>query len=147
MPSDVTSAHLSRHRADACMMQAIIACMHHRVLVQDRTQFMRYHTPTSSKSTFLYMLYLALFLLASLLSASALFAQNRFPVLFDSTNHLHRDIQYHPEQPERIKVCIQALKHYKTANDKSRIHLIDVAADTRVIQMLECPMNHLHHKN
>lgn len=52
------------------------------------------------------------------------------PVLFDSTNHLHRDIQYHPEQPERIQVCIQALQDYKQQNDESRIDLIDVAPET-----------------
>jgi hypothetical protein len=56
------------------------------------------------------LVYLALFLLGKPLSASALVAQNRFLVLFDSSNHLHRDIKYHPEQPERIKLCVQALK-------------------------------------
>lgn len=76
------------------------------------------------------LVYLALFLLGTSLSASAIVAQNRFPVLFDSSNHLHRDIQYHPEQPERIKLCVQALKDYKSINDESRIHLIDVATDT-----------------
>jgi len=32
------------------------------------------------------------------------------PVLYDSSNNLHRDIQYHPEQPARIEACVKALR-------------------------------------
>jgi acetoin utilization deacetylase AcuC-like enzyme len=31
------------------------------------------------------------------------------PILYDSSNHLHRNIQYHPEQPARIDACTDAL--------------------------------------
>ena len=52
------------------------------------------------------------------------------PVFFDSSNHLHRDIQYHPEQAERIDVCVQALQKRKQAAGESRIALVDVAETT-----------------
>lgn len=45
------------------------------------------------------------------------------PVWFDSSNHLHRDIQYHPEQPQRITACVQALSR------ETCVKLIDVAED------------------
>jgi acetoin utilization deacetylase AcuC-like enzyme len=32
------------------------------------------------------------------------------PILFDSSNKLHRNIQYHPEQPARIDACVEALQ-------------------------------------
>ena len=32
------------------------------------------------------------------------------PILYDSSNNLHRDIQYHPEQPARIDACTEALE-------------------------------------
>jgi len=51
---------------------------------------------------------------------------SHFPILFDSSNHLHRDIQYHPEQAERIAVCIQALQTYIQQTGESCIHLVDV---------------------
>uniref|UniRef100_A0A7S4JSA4 Histone deacetylase domain-containing protein n=1 Tax=Odontella aurita TaxID=265563 RepID=A0A7S4JSA4_9STRA len=31
------------------------------------------------------------------------------PVLYDSSNDLHRDLRYHPEQPARIDACVNAL--------------------------------------
>lgn len=42
-------------------------------------------------------------------------------VLFDSSNHLHRNINYHPEQPARIDFCVKKLR------GQSGIQLIDVA--------------------
>ncbi|GAX09884.1 hypothetical protein FisN_11Lh135 [Fistulifera solaris] len=48
------------------------------------------------------------------------------PVYFDSTNHLHRDIQYHPEQPERISTCLLELEKHQQKNIGC-IELIDVA--------------------
>ena len=50
----------------------------------------------------------------------------QLPILYDSSNNLHRDIQYHPEQPARIETCVQALQEYKQ-NGESRIDLVDVA--------------------
>ena len=34
-------------------------------------------------------------------------------VYYDSTNNLHRDIGYHPECPDRIKVCVNAMERMK----------------------------------
>lgn len=34
------------------------------------------------------------------------------PVLYDSSNNLHRDLRYHPEQPARIDACVDALMAY-----------------------------------
>jgi acetoin utilization deacetylase AcuC-like enzyme len=48
-------------------------------------------------------------------------------IFFDSSNHLHRDIQYHPEQPQRIERCVKALQEYCTKIEKQRIKLVDVA--------------------
>lgn len=53
-------------------------------------------------------------------------------VYFDSTNVLHRDMRYHPECPERIKVCVDALKQERENvrfDDPSllqNVNLIDV---------------------
>ena len=33
----------------------------------------------------------------------------QIPILFDSSNNLHRDIRYHPEQPSRIQKCVEAM--------------------------------------
>lgn len=43
------------------------------------------------------------------------------PVYYDSSNIHHRDLQYHPEQPERVTACVQALQ------DVERVQLLDVA--------------------
>jgi len=55
-------------------------------------------------------------------------------VLFDSSNHWHRSIQYHPEQSERIAACVAALQDYntKTLPEDSGLHLdlIDYACDS-----------------
>lgn len=54
---------------------------------------------------------------------------HQVPVLFDSSNNLHRDIRYHPEQPSRIQKCVEALfKRYNTS-EPSPILLIDVATE------------------
>eukprot|EP00555_Chaetoceros_dichaeta_P003571 CAMPEP_0198252242 /NCGR_PEP_ID=MMETSP1447-20131203/2777_1 /TAXON_ID=420782 /ORGANISM="Chaetoceros dichaeta, Strain CCMP1751" /LENGTH=418 /DNA_ID=CAMNT_0043937421 /DNA_START=16 /DNA_END=1272 /DNA_ORIENTATION=+ len=54
-------------------------------------------------------------------------------VLFDSTNHWHRSIQYHPEQSERITACVTALQDYnaKALPNESGLHLdlIDYACE------------------
>lgn len=57
-------------------------------------------------------------------SVSALAA---LPVVFDSSNTLHRDLQYHPEQPARISETIKALVAQKRISDNLQLHLIDVA--------------------
>lgn len=51
------------------------------------------------------------------------------PIFFDSTNHWHRDIEYHPEQAERIQACIQAILDYKKQTTDSSVHLVDVAPE------------------
>lgn len=51
-----------------------------------------------------------------------------FRVFYDSSNHLHRDIKYHPEQPERITACIKALQKLQSTDDN--IELIDVAPES-----------------
>jgi len=56
-------------------------------------------------------------------------SKNRIPILFDNSNHLHRSIQYHPEQPARIEACVAALQEYQLRNDQDKqrsIQLIDV---------------------
>lgn len=58
--------------------------------------------------------------------AALAFSKPNVPVLFDSTNHLHRDLRYHPEQPERITACLKALSKYKSQVG-DRLELIDVA--------------------
>lgn len=57
-----------------------------------------------------------------------------FPVFFDSSNDLHRDLQYHPEQPARISACVKAIeeeirqKHEDELSKRHRtIDLVDVA--------------------
>lgn len=50
-------------------------------------------------------------------------------VYYDSTNHGHRDLTYHPEQPERITVCIKVLEEYQRKNSdrEDQLQLVDVA--------------------
>lgn len=59
-------------------------------------------------------------------------------IYYDSTNKLHRDISYHPEQPSRIDACIDALrKEYRNLNGdvqdgkRLRVQLFDVASTTK----------------
>jgi acetoin utilization deacetylase AcuC-like enzyme len=49
-------------------------------------------------------------------------------ILYDSSNILHRDIQYHPEQAARIDVCVKALSSYIETSSQN-IELIDVSPD------------------
>lgn len=49
------------------------------------------------------------------------------PIWFDSSNHLHRDLKYHPEQPERITACVKALSR------ESCVHLMDVAENPTLL--------------
>mmetsp|Transcript_8250 Transcript_8250/g.14905 ORF Transcript_8250/g.14905 Transcript_8250/m.14905 type:complete len:424 (-) Transcript_8250:1059-2330(-) len=65
--------------------------------------------------------------LASVASSGRLSALSSVKVLYDSTNNWHRSIQYHPEQPERIKVCIEALEE-KRKNGLTSVDLINVAS-------------------
>ena len=70
-------------------------------------------------------------------SAAAALARTPLAVYFDSTNVLHRDIQYHAESPERIRVCVQALDGYIKEQQQRdaasfpgpKIQLYDVASE------------------
>jgi len=76
-------------------------------------------------------------------SATTTYQPCCFPVYFDSSNRFHRDLQYHPEQPERITACVNALlKEFRddetssyddatttTRNRRRTIDLVDVAPD------------------
>lgn len=52
---------------------------------------------------------------------TSLASTNIIPVWFDSSNHLHRDVQYHPENPQRITACVKAL------SQESCVKLLDIA--------------------
>lgn len=57
------------------------------------------------------------------------FDSNKSPslkIFFDSSNYLHRDIQYHPEQPSRIEKCVKAIELYKK-NAPFTVELVDVS--------------------
>jgi acetoin utilization deacetylase AcuC-like enzyme len=60
---------------------------------------------------------------AILLFANPISTYSIVPVLYDSSNNLHRDMQYHPEQPARIETCVTALQGV------DNIELQDVASD------------------
>lgn len=53
-------------------------------------------------------------------------------ILYDSTNSQHRDLQYHPEQPSRIKKCIDLLQSYQgeelSRNESPLYELVDIAS-------------------
>src|SRR3569832_1872062 len=78
-----------------------------------------------------------------------------FTVLFDSTNHWHRNMQYHPEQPARISSCLDAidkLKRTEPGPQETQQHKkIDVAEQPqsplqgldREIPATHRPFNHL----
>ena len=57
-------------------------------------------------------------------------------VFYDSSNALHRDINYHPECPERIDHCLHALRQYfgntEYEDGLAAPQIIDVAADPEV---------------
>ena len=56
-------------------------------------------------------------------------------IFYDSSNYMHRDTKYHPECPDRIDHCVDALKHYFLSCEISNgqiphhIMMIDVAND------------------
>lgn len=58
---------------------------------------------------------------------------NRIKVLFDSTNNGHRDIQYHPEQSERITSTVTALQEYRADTPPSEsglnVDIVDYASE------------------
>ena len=57
-------------------------------------------------------------------------------VYFDSSNALHRDLRYHPEQPERITATIRALCRDRLLHDKAPfLELIDVADEPQDLLM------------
>ena len=59
--------------------------------------------------------------------SSAWTSNNLVPIFFDSTNHRHRDIQYHPEQPARIDACVDALVRSQLV--LGGIQLMDLSED------------------
>ena len=62
--------------------------------------------------------------ISCLLLAIPIHSYSPIRVLYDSSNNLHRDIQYHPEQPARIEACVEALQPL------DRIQLQDVSVDS-----------------
>jgi acetoin utilization deacetylase AcuC-like enzyme len=65
-------------------------------------------------------------------------SSSSIPVYFDSTNHLHRDLSYHPEQPERIAACVReiastfpasSLPSSSAGSAPPAVELVDVATD------------------
>ena len=62
-----------------------------------------------------------------ILSAFSATTSALVPVLYDSSNDLHRDIRYHPEQPARIQCCLDAINTYRESDDLPLVHLIDVS--------------------
>lgn len=52
-------------------------------------------------------------------------APNKFVVIYDSSNHFHRDIAFHYENPERITSCVRALD--RLASNCNRLELVDIA--------------------
>ena len=65
---------------------------------------------------------------ASILLASVDALSIPTKVLYDSSNYLHRDMQYHPEQSARIDLCVKSLSSYIETSSQN-VELIDVAPD------------------
>ena len=69
-------------------------------------------------------------------SSSTPTTSNVLPVYFDSTNDMHRDLQYHPEQPARITACVSAIeklmerRQNESGGKCPMVQLIDVAPDS-----------------
>jgi acetoin utilization deacetylase AcuC-like enzyme len=69
-------------------------------------------------------------------------------IYYDSSNHLHRDIQFHPEQPARIDACVKALLSFlskptaaATTSATARrpyVLLLDVAITANTIDEPHC---------
>jgi len=75
---------------------------------------------------------LIVILIADQILISSCLCNSPIRVLYDSSNHLHRDKQYHPEQPSRIDACVDAIIKHKTELDNGGLRsefleLIDVA--------------------
>jgi acetoin utilization deacetylase AcuC-like enzyme len=49
------------------------------------------------------------------------------PVYFDASNELHRDLRYHPEQPDRITASVKAIQAELDRNANFAVELINVA--------------------
>ena len=52
-------------------------------------------------------------------------------IIYDSSHNLHRCLDYHPEQPNRIDACIQRLKKYQEEHTDSGFHILDVSPSTK----------------
>ena len=63
------------------------------------------------------------------------------PVLYDSSNNLHRDIKYHPERPARIQCCVDAINKYKESDFNPAIELIDVS-DSSAFRFTQDELDH-----
>ena len=48
-------------------------------------------------------------------------------IMYDSSQTLHRCIEYHPEQPERINVCVERLQKYQQEHADSNFEVLDVS--------------------
>lgn len=57
---------------------------------------------------------------------SLILSYSPIPILYDSSNNLHRDMHYHPEQPARIEACVGALQNLTS----DRIQLQDVSVES-----------------
>jgi acetoin utilization deacetylase AcuC-like enzyme len=53
--------------------------------------------------------------------------QLKLVVIYDSSNHLHRDRTFHYENPERIAACISALVVAQQWNHTRNLELVDIA--------------------
>jgi acetoin utilization deacetylase AcuC-like enzyme len=74
-------------------------------------------------------------------------------IYYDSSNHLHRDIQYHPEQSSRIDVCVKALLSFIENSSSSssllksqqKFELIDVSPISKTdAHQKGTPNSHIH---
>ena len=68
-------------------------------------------------------------------------ALSSITVIFDSSNALHRDINYHPEQPERIAATIKELSVFSRSGRTAwnTLELVDVAPENISDVLVECP--------
>ena len=92
-----------------------------RMTFRSRTMLQRQSQIAAPFVAFLFFLYWFIETASGLAATSPL-----LPVMFDSCNGHHRDLQYHPEQPERIVACVKALD--KARNERGTpLELIDIA--------------------
>ena len=78
---------------------------------------------------------LLLLVVLPVVHALAVSVTRPFLVFYDSTNTLHRDIQFHWEIPARITVCVQALEKFRRDRPDARLELIDVAPEATPAEM------------